>query len=91
MGVSLTSPALGRWFCHAIPFAILTLLCGDAYSTVLAEHHPWLIRQAASLAILALPSRGRLLQLACPGTRDARVQHNRTQSLLTRHGLLQLV
>lgn len=26
MGVSLTSPALGRWFCHAIPFAILTLL-----------------------------------------------------------------
>lgn len=26
MGVSLTSPALGRWFCHAVPFAILTLL-----------------------------------------------------------------
>ncbi|XP_038182058.1 glycolipid transfer protein domain-containing protein 2 isoform X2 [Arvicola amphibius] len=77
--------------------------CGDAYSTALAEHHPWLIRQAARLAILALPSRGRLLQLACPGTReaDARVAlaraarvlegvYNRTQSLLTRHGLLQL-
>lgn len=77
--------------------------CGDAYSTALAEHHPWLIRQAARLAILALPSRGRLLQLACPGTTeaDARVAltraarvledvYNRTQSLLTRHGLLQL-
>ncbi|XP_050011426.1 LOW QUALITY PROTEIN: glycolipid transfer protein domain-containing protein 2-like [Alexandromys fortis] len=77
--------------------------CGDAYSTALAEHHPWLIRQAACLAILALPSRGCLLQLACPGTRqaDARVAlaqaarvlddvYNRTQSLLTRHCLLQL-
>ncbi|CAO2643949.1 Glycolipid transfer protein domain-containing protein 2 [Lemmus lemmus] len=77
--------------------------CGDAYSTALAEHHPWLIRQAVRLAILALPSRGRLLQLACPGTReaDARVAlaraarvledvYNRTQGLLTHHGLLQL-
>lgn len=77
--------------------------CGDAYSTALAEHHPWLIRQAARLAILALPSRGRLLQLACPGTgeADARVAlaraarvledvYNRTQALLAGHGLLQL-
>ncbi|GAB1296358.1 Glycolipid transfer protein domain-containing protein 2 [Apodemus speciosus] len=77
--------------------------CGDAYSTALAPHHPWLIRQAARLAILALPSRGRLLQLACPGTgeagarialaRAARVLedvYNRTQGLLAGHGLLQL-
>ncbi|KAM7328333.1 hypothetical protein ACRRTK_012425 [Alexandromys fortis] len=72
--------------------------CRDAPSTALAEHHPWLIRQTARLAILALRSRGCLLQLACPGTReaDARVAlalediYNRTQSLLTRHGLLQL-
>uniref|UniRef100_A0A8C6QE59 Glycolipid transfer protein domain containing 2 n=2 Tax=Nannospalax galili TaxID=1026970 RepID=A0A8C6QE59_NANGA len=77
--------------------------CGDAYSTALAAHHPWLIRQAARLAILALPSRDRLLQLACPGTReeDARVAvaraagiledvYNRTQGLLAGRGLLQL-
>ncbi|XP_034363902.1 glycolipid transfer protein domain-containing protein 2 [Arvicanthis niloticus] len=78
--------------------------CGDAYNTALAPHHPWLIRQAARLAILTLPSRGRLLQLACPGTgeADARVAlaraarvledvYNRTQGLLAGHGLLQLV
>ncbi|KAL6039554.1 hypothetical protein STEG23_002361 [Scotinomys teguina] len=77
--------------------------CGEAYSTALAAHHPWFIRQAARLAILALPSRGRLLQLACPGARegDARVAlagaarvledvYNRTQGLLADHGLLQL-
>ncbi|XP_051023257.1 glycolipid transfer protein domain-containing protein 2, partial [Acomys russatus] len=77
--------------------------CGDAYSTALAAHHPWLVRQAVRLAMLALPSRGRLLQLACPGTAeaDARVAlakaariledvYHRTQSLLEGHGLLQL-
>ncbi|CAH6786031.1 Gltpd2 [Phodopus roborovskii] len=77
--------------------------CGDAYSTTLAEHHPWLIRQAARLAILALPSRGRLLQLACPGTGEAEARvalaraarvledvYNRTQGLLDGHSLLQL-
>lgn len=77
--------------------------CRDAYSTALAPYHPWLIRQAARLAILTLPSRSRLLQLACPGTgeADARVAlaraarvledvYNRTQGLLASHGLLQL-
>ncbi|KAL1780315.1 glycolipid transfer protein domain-containing protein 2 [Sigmodon hispidus] len=77
--------------------------CGAAYSTALAPHHPWLIRQAARLAILALPSRSRLLQLTCPGTgeADARVAlaraarvledvYSRTQDLLASHGLLQL-
>ncbi|XP_013377669.1 PREDICTED: glycolipid transfer protein domain-containing protein 2 [Chinchilla lanigera] len=77
--------------------------CGDAYRTALAPHHPWLIRQAARLAFLALPSRDRLLELACPaaGEADARAAlaraagileqvYNRTQDLLARHGLLQL-
>ncbi|XP_021507325.1 glycolipid transfer protein domain-containing protein 2 [Meriones unguiculatus] len=77
--------------------------CQDAYSSALAAHHPWLVRQAARLAMLALPSRGRLLQLACPGTgeadaraalaRAARVLervYNRTQGLLAGHDLLQL-
>lgn len=77
--------------------------CGDAYRTALAPHHPWPIRQAARLAFLALPSRDRLLELACPaaGEADARAAlagaagtleqvYNRTQDLLAGHGLLQL-
>ncbi|KAK2496234.1 hypothetical protein MC885_007345 [Smutsia gigantea] len=77
--------------------------CSDAYSTVLAPHHPWLIRQAARLAFLAFPGRGRLLELACPGAREAEARaalaraadtledvYNRTQSVLAERGLLQL-
>lgn len=77
--------------------------CSDAYSTVLAPYHPWLIRQAARLAFLAFPGRGRLLELACPGAREAEARaalaraadtledvYNRTQSVLAERGLLQL-
>uniref|UniRef100_V9L2D6 Glycolipid transfer protein domain-containing protein 1-like protein n=1 Tax=Callorhinchus milii TaxID=7868 RepID=V9L2D6_CALMI len=42
-------------------------LCGEAYSLTLAHHHGWLVRNTASLAFLALPSRGRLFELFCPG------------------------
>lgn len=76
--------------------------CGDAYRTALAPHHPWLVRQAVSLALLALPSRGRLLELACPGTPEADARaalaraagtledvYNRTQGVLAGHDLLQ--
>ncbi|XP_077021790.1 glycolipid transfer protein domain-containing protein 2 [Tamandua tetradactyla] len=78
--------------------------CSDAYRTALAPHHPWLIRQAARLAFLAFPGRGRLLELACPGTREADARaavagvantledvYNRTQGLLAERGLLHLV
>ncbi|XP_062031093.1 glycolipid transfer protein domain-containing protein 2 [Lepus europaeus] len=77
--------------------------CGDAYGTALAPHHPWLVRQAARLAFLALPGRGALLELACPGAREAEARsalaraagtledvYNRTQGLLAERGLLQL-
>ncbi|KAM5273520.1 glycolipid transfer protein domain-containing protein 2 [Ctenodactylus gundi] len=77
--------------------------CSDAYRTALAPHHPWLVRQAARLAFLALPSRDRLLQLACPGTGEADARaalagaagtlqqvYNRTQGLLAGYGLLRL-
>ncbi|MBZ3885578.1 Glycolipid transfer protein domain-containing protein 2 [Sciurus carolinensis] len=76
---------------------------GEVYRSVLAPHHPWLIRQAAHLALLVLPSRGRLLELECPGTREADARtalaraagtledvYNLTQGLLAGHGLLQL-
>ncbi|KAM8813357.1 glycolipid transfer protein domain-containing protein 2 [Rhynchonycteris naso] len=77
--------------------------CNDAYGTVLGPHHPWLVRQAVRLAFLSFPGRGRLLELACPGTREAEARaaldraagtledvYNRTQGLLAEHGLLQL-
>ncbi|XP_037664272.1 glycolipid transfer protein domain-containing protein 2 [Choloepus didactylus] len=77
--------------------------CSDAYGTALAPHHPWLIRQAASLAFLAFPGRGQLLALACPGSREAEARaavarvastledvYKRTQGLLAERGLLQL-
>uniref|UniRef100_A0A8C3VPI7 Glycolipid transfer protein domain containing 2 n=1 Tax=Catagonus wagneri TaxID=51154 RepID=A0A8C3VPI7_9CETA len=77
--------------------------CSDAYSTALAPHHPWLVRQAAHLAFLAFPGRGRLLELACPGAEEAEARaalaraagtledvYNRTQVLLAERRLLQL-
>ncbi|XP_012868655.1 PREDICTED: glycolipid transfer protein domain-containing protein 2 [Dipodomys ordii] len=77
--------------------------CADAYRTALAPHHPWLVRHAARLAFLALPSRDRLLEMACPGASEADARaalaraagaledvYNRTQSLLAGHDLLLL-
>lgn len=77
--------------------------CSDAYSAVLGPHHPWLIRQAARLAFLSFPGRGRLLGMACPRTGEAEARaallraagtledvYNRTQGLLAERGLLEL-
>ncbi|XP_040309393.1 glycolipid transfer protein domain-containing protein 2 isoform X1 [Herpailurus yagouaroundi] len=77
--------------------------CGDAYRTALAPHHPWLVRQAARLAFLAFPGRGRWLGLACPGAGETEARaalaraaatleavYNRTQGLLAERGLLGL-
>ncbi|XP_045840551.1 glycolipid transfer protein domain-containing protein 2 isoform X3 [Meles meles] len=77
--------------------------CSDAYRTALGLHHPWVVRQAARLAFLAFPGRGRWLQLACPGAGEAEARaalvrvagtleevYNRTQDLLAERGLLQL-
>ncbi|XP_059734295.1 glycolipid transfer protein domain-containing protein 2 isoform X1 [Bos taurus] len=77
--------------------------CSDAYGTALAPHHSWLVRQAAHLAFLAFPGRGRLLKLMCPGARETEARaavaraagtledvYNRTQGLLAERGLLEL-
>ncbi|KAB0358750.1 hypothetical protein FD754_002906 [Muntiacus muntjak] len=77
--------------------------CSDAYGTALAPHHSWLVRQAAHLAFLAFPGRGRLLELMCPGARETEARaalaraagtledvYNRTQGLLAERGLLEL-
>ncbi|XP_004685166.1 PREDICTED: glycolipid transfer protein domain-containing protein 2 [Condylura cristata] len=77
--------------------------CSDAYGTALAPHHPWVVRQAVRVAFLAFPGRARLLELACPGTREAEARaalargaatledvYNRTQSLLAERGMMQL-
>ncbi|OWK14548.1 hypothetical protein Celaphus_00000922 [Cervus elaphus hippelaphus] len=77
--------------------------CSDAYGTALAPHHSWLVRQAAHLAFLAFPGRGRLLEVMCPGARETEARaalaraagtledvYNRTQGLLAERGLLEL-
>ena len=77
--------------------------CSDAYGTALAPHHSWLVRQAAHLAFLAFPGRGRLLELMCPGARETEARaalaraagtledvYNRTQGVLAERGLLEL-
>lgn len=77
--------------------------CSDAYRTVLGPHHPWVVRQAACLAFVAFPGRGRWLELACPGAGEAEARaalvrvagtledvYNRTQGLLAERSLLQL-
>ncbi|XP_006899221.1 PREDICTED: glycolipid transfer protein domain-containing protein 2 [Elephantulus edwardii] len=77
--------------------------CSDAYRKALGPHHPWLIRQAASVAFRAFPGRARILELTCPGTKETAARaalaraagtledvYNRTQSLLAERSLLHL-
>ncbi|XP_032935604.1 ceramide-1-phosphate transfer protein [Catharus ustulatus] len=40
-----------------------SVLCTDAYNASLAQHHPWLIRKAATVAFCALPSRDAFLDI----------------------------
>lgn len=40
-------------------------VCQEAYSSTLANYHPWIVRKGATVAMYALPSRGGLLQKVC--------------------------
>ncbi|XP_038624821.1 glycolipid transfer protein domain-containing protein 2 isoform X1 [Tachyglossus aculeatus] len=79
------------------------VLCAEAYREALAPYHSWFIRQAAGLAFLAMPPRGRLLDLACPGGREVEAVgafgwaaetlqrvYNVTQNEYAARGLLEL-
>ncbi|XP_011696096.1 PREDICTED: ceramide-1-phosphate transfer protein [Wasmannia auropunctata] len=39
--------------------------CQDAYNKTLAEHHPWVIREAAKVAMYTMPSKEALLKKVC--------------------------
>lgn len=39
--------------------------CKVAYNETLAQHHPWLIRKGALVAMYALPTREQLLNKVC--------------------------
>lgn len=68
----------------------------------LAPHHPWLLRQAAEVAFLALPDRQYFLQLVCVRSqeeatpilhvliRTLALVHNRTQHILAEKRMLDL-
>lgn len=77
-------------------------MCADAYQEALAPYHSWWVRQAASLAFMALPSRQELYHIICTAeeqkaravllvTVDAIIHvYNITQSVYADHGMLDL-
>lgn len=42
-----------------------TAICKTAYNDTLAQHHPWLVRKGALVAMYALPTREQLLNKVC--------------------------
>lgn len=40
-------------------------MCQTAYNDTLAQHHPWLIRKGAVVAMYAMPTREQLLNKVC--------------------------
>ncbi|XP_036404319.1 LOW QUALITY PROTEIN: ceramide-1-phosphate transfer protein-like [Megalops cyprinoides] len=77
-------------------------LCREAYGRALAPHHPWLLRQAAELAFLAMPEWDTFFQLVCVQShqeagpvldrvvRAIEEVYSRTQGALEEHGMLEL-
>ena len=39
--------------------------CQTAYNETLAQHHPWLVRKGAVVAMYAMPTREQLLKKVC--------------------------
>lgn len=42
-----------------------TTICKAAYNDTLAQHHPWLVRQGAMVAMYTMPTREALLNKVC--------------------------
>ncbi|NXU00646.1 CPTP protein, partial [Buphagus erythrorhynchus] len=84
------------------PDSRTSVLCTDAYNASLAEHHPWLIRKAATVAFCALPPRDAFLEVMNVGPPEEAVAvlgeaipyisdvYSITQELFERHSLLDL-
>ncbi|NXX71824.1 CPTP protein, partial [Spizella passerina] len=79
-----------------------SVLCTDAYNASLAQHHPWVVRKAATVAFCALPSRDAFLEIMNVGSQEEAVAmlgeaipyigdvYSITQELFTQHKLLDL-
>ncbi|CAB3362447.1 ceramide-1-phosphate transfer protein [Cloeon dipterum] len=80
-------------------------VCQDAYNVTLSNHHTWVIRKAAGVAMYALPTKENLLIRLFGGDQEeiklakknlpdmlaaSREVHRRTQKLLEAHNLLLL-
>ncbi|KAM7030839.1 ceramide-1-phosphate transfer protein [Acridotheres tristis] len=84
------------------PHSRPSVLCTDAYNASLAQHHPWLIRKAATVAFCALPSRDAFLEVMNVGPPQEAVAmlgeaipyisdvYGITQQLFEQHDLLDL-
>ncbi|XP_041319602.1 ceramide-1-phosphate transfer protein [Pyrgilauda ruficollis] len=79
-----------------------SVLCTDAYNASLAEHHPWVVRKAATVAFCTLPSRDAFLEIMNVGSAEEAVAvlgeaipyigdvYSITQELFAQHKLLDL-
>ncbi|MFT7796399.1 ceramide-1-phosphate transfer protein-like isoform X2 [Arapaima gigas] len=77
-------------------------LCREAYRETLAQHHTWLIRQAAEMAFVAMPDRNYFFRLVCAQdqkgatlvlnkvVRAIEEVYTRTEGALEEHGMLNL-
>ncbi|KAJ8276008.1 hypothetical protein COCON_G00077600 [Conger conger] len=77
-------------------------LCSEAYKQTLAHHHPWVVRQAAEFAFLAMPKRGFFFRLVCAQNQEEAASvlnrvvraigevYQRTQHALEEQGMLDL-
>lgn len=73
-------------------------ICQTAYNETLAQHHPWLIRKGAMVAMYTMPTREQLLNRVCADVERAlsvlpdvlgisKVVFDRTEELYTAHDL----
>lgn len=73
-------------------------VCQSAYNETLAQHHPWLVRKGASVAMYAMPTRQQLLNKVCldvdraievlPNVLEvSKVVYDRTEKLYLDHDL----
>lgn len=73
-------------------------ICQTAYNETLAQHHSWLIRKGAIVAMYAMPTREQLLNRVCSNVERAisvlpdvlgisKIVFDRTEELYTVHDL----
>lgn len=79
-----------------------SVMCADAYNESLSQHHPWVVRKAASLAFCVLPGRTAFFEVMNVGPEEQVVLvlgealplisevYQITETLYAKHQLLQL-